>query len=70
MGERQWTVEFHDEFEAEFEAMDEDVQDELLAAAKALQALGPAAGRPFRQAPGGNIRQEAKKGTDNGTSYR
>lgn len=47
MGEQRWTVEFHNEFEAEFEAMDEDVQDELLAAAKALQALGPAAGRPY-----------------------
>jgi len=47
MGERRWAVEFHDEFEAEFEAMDEDVQDELLAAAKALQDLGPAAGRPY-----------------------
>lgn len=42
-----WTVEFHEEFEAEFEAMDEDVQDELLAAAKAVQMLGPVAGRPY-----------------------
>lgn len=39
MGEQRWTVEFHDEFEAEFGAMDEDVQDELLAAAKTLQIL-------------------------------
>ncbi len=42
-----WTVEFHDEFEPEFDAMDEDVQDALLAAAKALQMLGPKAGRPY-----------------------
>src|SRR6478609_2922697 len=47
MGKQRWNVEFHDEFEAEFFAMDADVQDELLAAAKALQSLGPAAGRPY-----------------------
>ena len=26
-----WTVLFHDAFDAEFEALDEDLQDELLA---------------------------------------
>jgi hypothetical protein len=41
-----WVVEFHDEFEAEFAALDDDVQDNLLAAAKALQIAGPKAGRP------------------------
>ena len=41
-----WEVLFHDEFEAEFEAMTEEVQDNLLAAAKALQIAGPKAGRP------------------------
>lgn len=30
MGEQRWTVELHDEFEAEFEAMDEDVQDGVI----------------------------------------
>ena len=47
MSREHWIVEFHDEFESEFKAMDEDVQDALLAAAKALQSLGPKAGRPY-----------------------
>ena len=37
---------FHDEFDAEFDALSEDVQDNLLAAAKAVQIAGPKAGRP------------------------
>jgi len=41
-----WNVLFHDEFDAEFEALSEDVQDNLLAAAKAVQIAGPKAGRP------------------------
>ena len=41
-----WIVRFHDEFEREFALMDEDVQDGLLAAAGAVQLLGPKAGRP------------------------
>ena len=41
-----WLVEFHDAFEPEFEAMNPDVQDSLLAAAKAVQVVGPNAGRP------------------------
>lgn len=39
-----WTVLFHQEFDAEFQALDEDLQDELLAHAKLLQ--GPNLGRP------------------------
>ena len=41
-----WEVRFHDEFDAEFELFSEDVQDNLLAAAKAVQIAGPKAGRP------------------------
>jgi len=41
-----WKVQFHDEFDPEFEALAEEVQDNLLAAAKALQIAGPKAGRP------------------------
>lgn len=41
-----WDVQFHDEFDAEFEALTEEVQDNLLAAAKAIQIAGPKAGRP------------------------
>lgn len=41
-----WSVLFHEEFDAEFNRMGDDVQDNLLAAAKAVQIAGPKAGRP------------------------
>ena len=41
-----WTVLFHDAFDAEFEALEEDLQDELLAHAKLLATFGPDLGRP------------------------
>ena len=41
-----WTVLFHDAFEAEFQALDEALQDELLAHAKLLGEFGPNLGRP------------------------
>lgn len=41
-----WKVTFHDEFDAEFDALSKDVQDELLAVAAAVRELGPKAGRP------------------------
>jgi hypothetical protein len=41
-----WTVLFHDAFDAEFEALVEELQDELLAHAKLLAAFGPDLGRP------------------------
>ena len=36
-----WIVQLHDDFEAEFEELAADVQDGLLAAAKAVQIAGP-----------------------------
>lgn len=41
-----WNVLFHDEFHAEFQAMDGALQDELLAHARLLQEFGPHLGRP------------------------
>jgi hypothetical protein len=41
-----WSVIFHEEFDAEFQALDEPLQDELLAHAKLLQFYGPDLGRP------------------------
>lgn len=41
-----WTVLFHEEFDIEFQALDRDLQDELLAHAKLLQEFGPKLGRP------------------------
>ena len=45
--ESAWRVVLHDEFDAEFEALDDDVKDNLLAAANAIQIAGPKAGRPY-----------------------
>ena len=36
-----WVVEFHDDFELEFDALPEEVQDELLAHASLLETFGP-----------------------------
>lgn len=41
-----WDVEFHTEFDPEYEALDEAVQDELLAQLKLLETFGPQLGRP------------------------
>ncbi|GLU37542.1 MULTISPECIES: type II toxin-antitoxin system RelE/ParE family toxin [Pseudomonas] len=41
-----WQVEFCDEFEPEFAAMAEAVQDELLAQLQVLERFGPELGRP------------------------
>ena len=41
-----WTVKFHEEFDPEFEALDELVQDELFSHAKLLEKFGPQLGRP------------------------
>lgn len=41
-----WLIEFCDEFEPEFAAMAETVQDELLAQLKVLERFGPELGRP------------------------
>jgi hypothetical protein len=41
-----WNVLFHDNFHAEFQAMDGALQDELLAHARLLQEFGPHLGRP------------------------
>lgn len=41
-----WTVVTHDAFDPEFDALDEAVQDELLAMMGVLEAHGPSLGRP------------------------
>jgi hypothetical protein len=42
-----WAVEFHDDFEAEYRAFEQPVQDALLAVAKLLADYGPQLGRPY-----------------------
>jgi len=41
-----WTVLFHDAFDAELQELPESLQDELLAHAKLLSEFGPNLGRP------------------------
>ncbi len=41
-----WIVEFHEDFEPEFDALPQEVQDELLARASLLETIGPQLGRP------------------------
>ena len=41
-----WQVEFHDDFDPEFDALEKEVQNELLAIALVLERFGPEAGRP------------------------
>jgi hypothetical protein len=41
-----WNVIFHDDFSPEVDELDAEVQDELLAAVKLLEAFGPTLGRP------------------------
>ena len=41
-----WVVSFHDEFDSEFDALSEAVQDEMLARARLLEQFGPQLGRP------------------------
>lgn len=43
---KKWDVEIGDEFEPEFDALPEDVQDEILAHSRLLQEYGPQLGRP------------------------
>lgn len=42
-----WTVLLHDAFDAEFSALTELLQDEILAHAKLLAEFGPNLGRPM-----------------------
>lgn len=41
-----WNVENHDEFDPEFDALPEDVQDRILALRSLLKQYGPQLGRP------------------------
>lgn len=43
---RNWEVQFHPEFESEFDDLPEVVQDELLAKSALLETFGPFLGRP------------------------
>jgi hypothetical protein len=48
-----WFVEFHQDFEPEFNALPEEVQNRLLAHAGLLEAFGSELGRPHVDTPNG-----------------
>ena len=56
-----WKVVLHDQFDAEFEALADDVKDNLLAAADAIQIAGPKAGRPHVDTLGGSKHANMKE---------
>ncbi|HVZ27128.1 MAG TPA: type II toxin-antitoxin system RelE/ParE family toxin, partial [Rhizomicrobium sp.] len=56
-----WIVRLHDAFEAEFQALAPEVQDELLATAKLLQDYGPVLGRPHADTLKGSAHANMKE---------
>ena len=56
-----WEVLFHQEFEPEFDALPEGVQDEMLALARLLQQFGPQLGRPRADTLNGSRHRNMKE---------
>ena len=56
-----WIVEFHPAFDAEFDALADAVQDEMLAQATLLDHLGPSLGRPRVDTLGGSRHANMKE---------
>lgn len=56
-----WTVILHDEFDPEFVALDEAVQDELLAMLNLLKETGPQLGRPHADTLSGSRHANMKE---------
>ena len=69
MSSANWTVLFYDAFDAEFQALSEGLQDELLAHARLLGKFGPNLGRPTVDSLKGSQHANMKElrfGWDNG----
>lgn len=56
-----WTVANHDAFDPEFDALPENVQDELLAMTGLLEVYGPGLGRPHADTLAGSRHPNMKK---------
>lgn len=56
-----WTVANHDEFDPEFDALPDEVQDELLAVAALLETYGPSLGRPHADTLSGSRHANMKE---------
>jgi hypothetical protein len=59
--ESTWKVRFNDEFEEDFNKLSKTEQDDLLAAAKALQTAGPQTGRPHVDTLNGSKHENMKE---------
>lgn len=56
-----WTVAFHPEFEPEFDALPEEVQDEFYAEASFVELMGPATARPHVDTLKGSVYPNMKE---------
>lgn len=56
-----WTVEIADEFEPEYDALPDDVQDEIGALSRLLQQFGPQLGRPHVDTLNGSRHRNMKE---------
>ncbi|WP_438270254.1 type II toxin-antitoxin system RelE/ParE family toxin [Rhizobium mongolense] len=56
-----WTVLLHDEFDPEFSALPEEVQDEIFVALPLLKAYGPQLGRPYADTLKGSAHANMKE---------
>jgi hypothetical protein len=56
-----WDVEFHRDFDPEFDVLPEDVQDETRVLAGALEKIGPLLGRPHADTLGGSRHANMKE---------
>ena len=56
-----WVVEIGDEFEPEFNTLDEEVREEILALTRLLQQFGPQLGRPRVDALNGSRHKNMKE---------
>lgn len=56
-----WTVSFTDEFEAEFDALAEEVQDAILSRVLLLEREGPSLGRPHADTLSGSKHANMKE---------
>jgi len=66
---KEWAIYFYNEFEPEFDGLNEKVQDEALAHLKLLEKFGPSPGRPHVDTLNGSKHSNIKElrfNADNG----
>ena len=61
MAEKEWKVVFDDEFQAEFDGFEEEVQDKILTRAGLLRQFGPQLPRPYADTLAGSAFSNMKE---------